>query len=69
MSLIIVVAMLRVGKRMGRCCRSISGSNENNLRMGNPTTKVVYPIVGGEHEDEKTNQRTLEGNIGSTCSV
>jgi hypothetical protein len=36
--------------------------------MGNPTTEVVYPIVGGKHEDEKTNQITLKGNIGSTCS-
>lgn len=53
---------------MGRPCRSISSSNENNLRMGNPTTEVVYPIVGGKHEDEKTNQITLKGNIGSTCS-
>ncbi len=37
---------------MGRCCRLIFGSSEDNLKMGNPTTEVVYPIVG-EHEDGK----------------
>jgi hypothetical protein len=42
-------------KRMGRCCRSIFGSNKDNLRSGNPTTKEVYPIVGGEQENEETN--------------
>jgi hypothetical protein len=35
-------------KRMGKHCRSIFGSNENNSRMGNPTIKEVYPTIGGE---------------------
>jgi hypothetical protein len=42
---------------MGRHYKLIFGSNKDNLRMGNPTIKEVYPIVGGEHENEKTNQR------------
>jgi hypothetical protein len=33
---------------MEKCCRSISSSNKNNLKLGNVTTKEVYPIVGGE---------------------
>jgi hypothetical protein len=52
---------------MGRHCRSISGSSEDNSRMGNPTIEVVYPIIGGEHEDEKTNQRASKRNKGSMC--
>ncbi len=40
---------------MGKCCRLISGSSKNNLRSRNPTIEEVYPIVGGEHENEKTN--------------
>jgi hypothetical protein len=35
-------------KRMGRHCRSISGSSEDNSRMGNPTIKEVYLTIGGE---------------------
>jgi hypothetical protein len=35
--------------------------------MGNPKIEVVYPIIGGEHEDEKTNQRASERNKGSMC--
>jgi hypothetical protein len=40
---------------MGRCCKSIFNSNKNNSRSKNPTIEEVYPIVGGEQENEKTN--------------
>jgi len=40
---------------MRRCWRSISGSNKDNMRSGNPTIKEVYLIVGGEQENEETN--------------
>jgi hypothetical protein len=32
---------------MGRHCKLIFGSSENNSRSGNPTIKEVYPTGGG----------------------
>jgi hypothetical protein len=37
---------------MGRHCRSISGSSKDNSKLGNPTTKEVYPTAGREYENE-----------------
>ncbi len=61
LSLAIVITMSRVGKEWEDIAELIFGSNKNNLRFGNPTTKEVYPIVGREQENEETNQRVLEG--------
>lgn len=52
---------------MGRCCRSISGSNKDNMKSENPTIKEVYLLVGGEQENEETNWKASEGNRRSTC--